>query len=120
MHLTFILQLLLICFKPPIKLEKVFLLKKHSCGCIAHILFTHLFHYSKSFKDEHLFFIFLFFMSGEQHCIISTEQIDISLIYRSFSLKIIKLPSFLKPLKCRVYHCLQIVFMCSDEFTAQL
>ena len=116
MRLTFILQLLLICFKPPIKLEKVFLLKKHSCSCIAHILFTHLFHYLKSFKDEHLFY-FLFFMSCEKHCIISTEQIDISLIYRTFSLKIIKLPSFLKPLKCRVYHFLQIVFICSDEFT---
>ena len=63
--------------------RKGFLRQKHSCGFNFHN--KHLYHYLKSFKHEHLLFIYV--------KLIYTAQTDLIQICRVFSLNINKLSS---------------------------
>ena len=66
---------------------------------------SYLFHYLKSFNLKHILFMFTIF-SEYIYCIISTVQTAVSMRYKTFSLKISKLPTFseityIKISKCR-------------------
>ena len=79
------------------QLEKVFLRKNIVAVSFlknvlyTHILYSFLFHLLKSFKHEHLFYLYLY-MSSEHT--LSFQQTDLGLRSKTISLKIIKLPTF--------------------------